>query len=319
MKTFYLVIFLVLSLNLSFAQNAALKYKAVDESVEKLGPLLTFNVATIADTITEKFSDKELQARAIFYWITHNIAIDPKATRQNDNKNTLPEKVIELRRATPLGFSLLVQEMSSAANIRCLSVDGFVKNYSAEINEVADEINYSWNVIQLGQSPETWFYVDAARASGSLDKKGNLFTKQFTSEYFFADRTLFNLTYYPDNSAWQLGSGPKSKKDYYALPVIGSSAFALGMGKPTPATGFIKTTMKKPVSFSFPVSKGAEIKNISLVMGDEKKPLKPEAMNFENSGGVITFSYLFKKDGSFPMRITADGKELLHYMVEVTE
>jgi uncharacterized protein YkuJ len=300
-----------------FAQHS--KYKNIDEAVEKLGPLNNFNVAVITDTITEKFADNEQKARAIFYWVANNIQIDPKGTRQNDDKNILAEKVIALRKATPLGFSLLVQEMCSAVNIRCLSVDGYVKNYAAEIKQTADEKNYSWNVIQLGQSPETWYYVDAARASGYLDKKGTIFTKQFTSEYFFADRKLFNLAYFPDNSAWQLGGGIKNVKDYYALPVFNNYSFALGLSKPAPITGFIKTTLKKPVVFTFPVNSAVEIKNISLIMGDDKKQSKPEAMNFENNGGVISFTYQFKKEDTFPLRVVADGKDILQYMVEVTE
>ena len=300
-----------------FAQQS--KYKNIDEAVEKLGSLNNFNVAVIADTITEKFADNEQKARAIFYWIANNIQLDPKGIKQNDDKNILPEKVIALRKATPLGFSLLVQEMCSAANIRCLSVDGYVKNYAAEINETADEKNYSWNVIQLGQSPETWYYIDAARASGFLDKKSTVFTKQFTSEYFFADRKLFNMAYFPDNNAWQLGGGIKNVKDYFALPVFNNYSFALGLGKPTPITGYIKTSIKKPVLFTFPVNGAIDIKNISLIMGDEKKQPKPEAMNFVNTGGIISFTYQFKKEDTFPLRVVADGKDILQYMVEVTE
>ena len=310
------VIVLALSIA-SFAQQS--KYKNIDDAVEKLGALNNFNVAVIADTITEKFTDNEEKARAIFYWIANNIQIDPKGTRQNDDKNILPEKVIALRKATPLGFSLLVQEMCSAANIRCLSVDGYVKNYAAEINEPSDEKNYSWNVVQLGQSPETWYYVDAARASGYLDKKSTAFTKQFTSEYFFADRKLFNLAYFPDNGAWQLGGGVKNVKDFYALPVFNNFSFALGLGKPTPMTGYIKTSLKKPVVFTFPVNSAIDIKNISLIIGDEKKQPKPEAMNFDNSGGTVSFTYQFKKEDTFPLRIVADGRDILQYMVEVTE
>ena len=120
-KLVFAFIFIGAAFNV-FAQQS--KYKNIDEAVKKLGPLNNFNVAVIADTVTEKFADNEQKARAIFYWIANNIQLDPKGTRQNDDKNILPEKVIALRKATPLGFSLLVQEMCSAANIRCLSVDG---------------------------------------------------------------------------------------------------------------------------------------------------------------------------------------------------
>lgn len=301
----------------SFAQGSSSKYRAVDERVAKFGSLASSNIATIADTITAPFSDHEEKARAIFYWIANNIAIDPKGTKQNDPKNTLPEKVIEFRKATALGYSLLVQEMCSDVNIRCISVDGYKKHSPEDINQPLDEINHSWNVVQLGQSPETWYFVDACSASGSLDKKMTVFTKQFTSEYFFADKKLYNLAFYPDNSAWQLGGGPKNIKEFYALPVICNSAFALELSKPTPAAGYIKANLKTAVSFSFRVN--APVKSISVMVGDEKKQPKPEEMNFNNTGGLISFSYKFKKEDTAPVKIIADGKVILEYIAEVNE
>ncbi len=300
----------------SFAQNTS-NYASVDATVEKLGPLPALNIATIADTITEAFSSKEEQARAIYYWIANNIAIDPKATKQNDRKNTLPEKVIELRKATPLGFSLLFQEMCSDVKIRCISVDGFVKRTAEEINESIDEPNSSWNVVQLGQSPETWFFVDACRASGVLDKKFTVFTKQFTSEYFFADKKLFNLASYPDNVAWQLGGGPKSIKEYYALPSFGDYSFASGLSKPEPMTGYIKANLKNPIVFKIRVT--TPIKEITVVRGDARKQLPPEKIDYNDNGGVLVFDYKFKKEETAPFRILGDGKILMEYMIEVNE
>jgi hypothetical protein len=299
-----------------FAQGSG-KYRAVDEKVKQFGALVSSNVATIADTITASFSDPEERARAIFYWIANNIAIDPKGTRQNNSKNNLPETVIALRKATPLGYSLLVQEMCSTAGIRCISVDGYIKRSGSEINEPADEINHSWNVIQLGKSPETWYFADAARASGYTDKKMSAFTKEFTSGFFFADRKLFNLASFPDNGAWQLGGGVKGVKDFYALPVIGNYAFDLGLGKPTPALGFIKAKLQKAVSFSFNVN--ADIKEITIITGEDKKQSKPEPVSFDNSNGSVSFNYTFKKEDTFPMKILADGKVILEYLVEVSE
>jgi Transglutaminase-like superfamily len=305
--------------NISLAQISISKYRFVDDEVQKLGAFPTKNVAEIADAITSKFSSNEDKSRAIFYWIANNIAIDSKAVKQNDEKYKLPEKVIELRKATPLGFSLLVQEMCSYAKIRCLSVDGYVKNFASEINEKADDKNYSWNVVQLGQSPETWYYIDACRASGFLDKKLTIFTKQFTSQYFFAEKKLFNLVYFPDNMAWQLGGGINNVKQYYALPVFGNQAVALEMKKPSPLTGLIKTTIAKPVLFSFSIDNENTINKISILIGDEKKKQKEEPMNFDNNSGNISFTYIFKKEDTFPIQIVADGKVLLQYIVEVTE
>lgn len=317
-KAFIYLFVLAATISFATAQSNTTHYKAVDDFVMKLGSLNNFNVATIADTITRHFTDKEDKARAIFYWIANNIAQDAKGIKQADQKNTLPEQIVQSRKSTSLGFSLLVQEMCSLANIRCLSVDGYIKNSTEDINEKADEPNHSWNVVQLGQSPEQWFYVDACKGSGYLDKKMATFTKSFTSDYFFADKTLFNLDHYPDNSAWQLGAGPKSIKEFYALPVLFNAAHEYGLGKPKPLTGYIKTTNTTPVSFSFPFN-GSNIAAVELMMGDGRKIKKPEPMNFTTSGGTISFSYLFKTADTFPITIMADGKPLLAYTVEVTE
>jgi hypothetical protein len=310
------MLFTSLSLN---AQPKANPYKAVDEFVKTLGALESKNVAIIADTLTRRLADKEQKARAIFYWIANNIALDIKSLKINDERKSLPEDVVKQRKATPLGFAKLFQEMSSLANIRCLVVDGYVKNNIDDLNNPADEINHSWNVVQLGLSPEQWFFVDVARASGMTDKKMSLFTKDFTSDYFFADRNLFNLDHYPDNDAWQLGTGPKSKKEFYSLPVIYNAAYIYELKKPTPAIGFIKAKKNGKTNFSFPYGSGMTISNISLIIGDGRKLQKPEPMNFTTSSGTISFSYQFKTEDTYPVKIVADGKTLLEYMVEVTE
>jgi len=297
---------------------AQANYAATDAYVKQLGSMDSLNLAQVAKKAIAVSTDKEQQARAIFYWIANNIAIDPKATKSNDQRKSLPEDVMKLRRATPLGFAKLFQEMASIANIRCLVVDGFVKNSLDDVSNPADEINHSWNVVQLGQSPDSWYVVDAAKASGSLDKKMALFTKTFTSEYFFADKTLFHIDHLADNDAWQLG-GVKSKKEFYTLPVIYNSAYKYGLKKPTPVTGYIKTKTKNKVSWVLPMDKAGEVKEVSLLIGEGRKMQKPEPMNFSAGGNSINFSYQFKKDDTYPVKVLVDGKVVLEYMVEATE
>lgn len=313
------LILLIFNSPLSFAQSKAGQYTAVDDFVIKLGAIDSQNVAIITEALTLRLADKEQKARAIFFWIANNIALDVKALKINDERKSLPEDVVKYRKATPLGFAKLFQEMSSLAKIRCLLVDGYVKNNIDDLNNPADEINHTWNVVQLGLSPEQWFFVDVARASGTTDKKMSLFTKDFTSEYFFTNRILFNLDHYPDNDAWQLGGGPKSLKEFYSFPIIYNAAYRYDLKKPIPATGYIKTKSKTKTNFSLPIASSAAITNISLVIGDARKPQKPEPMNFTNTGGTITFSYQFKTADTYPVKIVIDGKTILEYMVEVTE
>ena len=312
----YLLFFFAAQVQLAQAQN--LPYKAVDDFVVKLGALDSQNVAQITEALTLKLTDAEQKARAIFFWIANNIALDAKAIKINDERKSLPEDVVKFRKATSLGFAKLFQEMSSLANIRCLAVDGYVKQSIEDLGNPPDEINHSWNVLQLGASPDKWYFIDVACASGTLDKKMAGFVKEFTSAYFFANKTLFNLDHYPDNGAWQLGGGPKSLKDFYNLPVFYNAAHFYGIKKPTPATGFIKTKTKAKVNFSIPYG-AAGASAVELAIGDGRKQQKPEAMNFNLSAGAIVFNYQFKTADSYPVRVIIDGKTVLEYMVEVSE
>jgi hypothetical protein len=309
-------IFICLSLYTATAQS---DFSKADAYVSKLGSLDSLNVATIADTLTSYFESKEDKARAIFTWIARNIALDPKAIRSNDNKKTDPVQVIQMRKSTSVGFALLFQEMCSIAEIRCLSVDGFTKNSADDINNPADEFNHSWNVVQLGQSPDKWYYVDAAKGSGYLDKKQSVFTPKFNSTMFFTKRTLFNLDHFPDNNAWQLGDGPKAKKDFYALPVLLPGAYPFGLTKLTPATGFVKTKLAVATKFSFQTDTEETISSVELIIGEGNKQLKPEPMNFDHTGSTLSFSYKFKKDDSFPVTILINGQPSLQYQFEVVE
>ncbi len=318
MIKFFLLAFCFLSFSLSFAQSSDKKYASVDAKVISLSAMADLNIAQIVDAITKPFSAKEDRVRAIYYWIANNIAIDPKRTKSQDARNSEPEKTIASRTATPLGYSLLVQEMCSDANIRCLSVDGYVTNSVDEIDNGEAEKNFSWNVVQLEQSPDKWFYVDACKAAGSLDAKMSVFTKNFTSGYFFPPRELFNLDHYPDNSAWQLGKGPKSLKDFYSLPLIHSAAYSLELGKPSPENGLIKTKVNSAVKFEFPYN-GIEISKITMVKTIGRKVTNIPIEKFSTDAAKISFSYAFKDEDEFPLLIMADGKELISYKVTVKE
>jgi len=205
--------------------------------------------------------------------------------------------------------------MCSAADIRCLTVDGFVKNNTEQIDEKGAEINHSWAVVQLGQSPDTWYYVDPAWGSGYADAEMKVFTRSFTDAYFFTDKPIFNLQHYPDNEAWKLGGAPKNKKEFYSLPVIKVAGPELGMKRFSPNDGHFKARVNKEVNFNYSLN-GKEITKVELAMGERKK-YKVKEIKYNYSGGVLSFSYKFDEDGAYPITVIVNGRELISYFVEI--
>ncbi len=315
LKKILSVFFIIAGFNLS-AQTSNRDFKAIDEYVQSLGSLDSMSMGTINNVVSNKFTDKMDKARAIYYWITHNITYDLKLARNNNPLKNTPADVLRTRKATAIGFASLFQDMCSSADIRCLTVDGFIKNNTEEIGEKDQEINHSWAVVQLGQSPEDWYYVDPTLGSGFVDAEMKFFTKYYTDVYFFTEKETFNLQHYPDNEAWKLGSASKNKKDFFDMPVVRVAAIELGIKKILPNDGKIKAKVNKAVKFSFTLKSTEEITKVELGFG-EKKKYKVEEIQYSNSASVLSFTYKFQDANSYPVTIFVNGKEFVQYYVEV--
>ena len=302
----------------SFAQNRNTDFKVVDEYVKSLGTLDTLNMGTISYIVTKKFPDNKDKARAIFDWIAYNISFDCKAARTSGNEKNNSDDVLKLRKATASGYAALFQDMCSVVKIRCLTVDGYLKNNVEQFNEKPDEFNHTWAVVQLGQSPDTWFYVDPTLGSGYTNDKVTVYTKAYNDAYFFADKTIFNYQHYPNNTAWLLGPGSRSEKDFLSLPLVKNAAYEFGISNFSPANGFIKTNIKKPVQFSFKASGNAAIDIVALAIGEDKKK-KIKTVDYTFNAGVVKFSYKFEEENSYPVTVLINNKPVLGYFVEASE
>jgi transglutaminase/protease-like cytokinesis protein 3 len=298
------------------AQTNGRDFTKIDEYVKSLGPLTTMSMGTINNVVSNKFTDKMDKARAIYYWVAHNITYDVKSARNNSNTKNTPAEVLLTRKATGIGFASLFQDMCSSADIRCLTVDGFVKHNASQIGEKDLEINHSWAVVQLGQSPEEWYYVDPAFGSGFLNADMKEFNRAYSDAYFFTEKATFNLQHFPDNGAWKLGTAPKNKKDFFDLPVIKTAAVEYELKKLSPNDGKVKAKVDKAVKFSFTVNSTENITKVALGIG-EKKKYKVEEIQYSTSGNVLSFSFTFKDANTYPVAVFVNGKEFALYYVEV--
>lgn len=301
------------------AQTGSDRFKTVDDYVQSLGSLDTLNAGTISHILTKKFPESTDKVRAIFYWIANNISIDLKMAKNGSNEKMVSEVVLKTRKANANGYATLFQDMCSVAKIRCLTVDGYIKKTVEDINNVPDEFNHTWAVIQLGQSPEAWFYVDPEWGSGYVDDKATVFTKKMDDRYFFANKTLFNLQHFPDNMAWQLGnSGPKTVKDFFARPIVKRDAAEYNLSSYMPNEGFIKASTKKAVVFNLKVSVNTKIDIVSLQIGAGKKS-RTKTVDYTFNNGTISFTYKFDEEDSYPVSVLINNKPVLGYFAEIAE
>jgi transglutaminase/protease-like cytokinesis protein 3 len=315
MKKYWLTLILVYICNTLFAQY---DYTEVDKHAFKVGKLDSMNMGSITTIITKPFSIKKEKARAIYTWVANNITYDLKAIRRSTNDKDATADVLLYRKATSEGFAKLYQDMCSSAGIRCLTVDGYLKRNPLLIGEEADEKDHMWNVVQLDISPTEWFYVDAALASGYFDGDMKVVTKSFTTAYFFPNKKLFNWQHYPDNMAWRLEEGPKTKKEFFNLPVIDKMGVEYELKNFTPSLGTIKAKLNKPVNFSFTFAKANAINKVAIRYNFKKKSIVKD-VDFLFDDTKLSFTYKFDKEDTLPFTILIDGKELISYLAIVED
>ncbi|HMG82153.1 MAG TPA: transglutaminase domain-containing protein [Ferruginibacter sp.] len=312
------LLLLVLITTTAFAQKTDGDFAVVDEYIKKIGPLDTLNMGTISYIITRKFPDKVDKARAIYDWIANNISYDCRAAKADDNKNDNSAAILKYRMATSVGYATLFQDMCSVANVRCLTIDGYIKISIEDIDNKPDAVNYMWDVVQLGEASQDWYYIDPAAGSGHMNDKQTIFIKSFSDNYFFADKNIFNNQHFPDNTAWVLGNGYTNIKDFYGLPIVKDAAYDFKVSGFQPGSGHIKAKTGKAIPFRIGVSGAETITTVALAIGDGKsRKIKP--MNYLADGNYLEFGYKFDDADSYPVTVLINGKEVLSYLIDVED
>jgi len=293
-------------------------FQSIDNYIQKLGSLDSMNIANITEQITAPFSDKTNKSRAIYSWISKNIIISNKKAKAVNPSDELI-KIIQTRKSNALNIAALFQEMCSLCGIRCLKIEGYTRIHAKEIGEIPENINHAWNVIQLGNSPDDWHYIDVAKACDYLDEKTNTLTRNFSSSYFFTNPAIFNLDHYPENKMWILGENRFNNKTFFNLPIIGCKAYEINLFRITPDRGFILFPVNQPIVFEFEYQSETPISTIEVTIGEGNKKQPTERINYTDQNGKIRFTYTFKKSLTVPFKILINGQHFLTYQIEISD
>jgi transglutaminase/protease-like cytokinesis protein 3 len=311
MHKILLIIAASLALNYTQAQN----YKEVDSLVKLLKVSDTIDLISITKKLTKGFADNSNKARAIFYWVANNIAFDTDGFHNEGRRKSQPADVLKARKATGEGYANIFQEMCSYAGIRCLKIDGYAKYSAYDIENGIDEVNHAWNIVQLGQSPEQWYCVDAMWAAGySPDSKMKTFTKRYTDEWFFTDKRFFALTHLARIDEWKMAYKNMDKKEFAKLPLVREGFGRYGGSLYMPKTGNIEVKEEGKLEINMTLSKAAEVTTVDAQIGEGNKA-KTKPMLFTKKGNIVSFSIPAAGQGDVPVYIFINGLLALGYYV----
>ena len=184
--------------------TAAINYTEVDKHALSLSPKYR-SIPALAKDLLTPFSNQQQKVRAIFMWITNNIAYDcsayhsKKSNRVSFTYTTEAElaekkekyyydyatKVLQSRKAVCEGYAALFNALCKIAGVSSEVVIGTASNNIERIKKLKDRKNFStnhtWNRVQVDG---VWYYVDATWASGYCDVGVKHFFKEFKPYYY---------------------------------------------------------------------------------------------------------------------------------------
>jgi len=157
--------FLFLFLSALSAQTPDWKIDQRAQSI-RLGKM---NVIQLTDSLVAPYATDREKVRAIFTWITYNIAYDCAARNARDPLMDDVDRLtndIERRIAVVLknkcalcaGYSFLFKTMCDLAEVECRVVEG--KAYGGQ----TPAEGHAWNAVRLD---DQWYWLDATWSSGT--------------------------------------------------------------------------------------------------------------------------------------------------------
>ncbi len=268
MKISTLLLFLFFS-SLSLKGQIPEKYETVDEHARSVEP---------GNASIEQFTNKVLVAgltddlskvRAIYVWITENIAYDCRKFHQQngsfrvrytseedlqkqlaaiDQKNL--ERTLKHRRGVCQDYAFLFNTMCEAAGIESITIKGYVPSGARMIGQRPETSNHTWNAFSIdGQ----WHLLDATWGSGFVNAEVTSFKKQFRDEFFLMAPSDMIKTHFPEEEKWQLLDQPLSEKEYANQPCFYPSYWDITAKSVLPTQGIIDS---KTVDIELELSDG---------------------------------------------------------------
>lgn len=186
----------------------------------------TANIRSLANCLASAASSDLEKARAIYRWMTANIAYDDAAYFSRQFPPMDAAAVLARRTAVCAGYANLFAPLGRAMGLQVEVVRGFAKGYRYRIGEsVAREPNHDWTVVQVGGH---WYLVDSTWGAGDADAKGE-FVRRYTDFYFLPPPQQFIYRHLPLDPMWQLLDPAVSRSEFERLAYLHEGFFRFGL------------------------------------------------------------------------------------------
>lgn len=193
-----------------FAQS---KRSRVDSIVASLHIDDSDDPEDIAADVTKPFKTDSEKVRALYYWVTENIAYDVKLLQNGfpifygdyyAYYDFMITRTLQKKRGVCSQYAMLFAELCKCAGIRCEVITGWgltSRPYFPLSILVEDVSNHAWNSVRINGQ---WYLLDLTWASGLSVKGSKKYNNGRNDAYYLTPPQKFILDHHPEQAYWQL-------------------------------------------------------------------------------------------------------------------
>ncbi len=239
----------------------------------------TGDIIGLSQKLSTPFDKDIMKVRAIYRWVTDNIAYDCKQFNKGrtpkEIKCSTPEdcekkrieadwaflhKVAKKKKAVCSGYARLFQRLCTLANIQCEVVPGAVRTKYYQVGNNAPE-DHAWNAVFIDSN---WYFLDATWGAGSVledEETGKLllFIKNWKDLYFLTPYNKHIKNHHPQEAKWYQYLDNTTKETFNKQPFYyNASHFIKFMDDVLPDSGVLNKRVGDTIHFSFKYPFGVE-------------------------------------------------------------
>ncbi len=239
------------------------------------------------------------KARAIYRWITANVAYDADAYYSGSyrNQSRRVEDVLRSRSAVCDGYSGVFERLGGLAGLEVAKISGFAKGAGYRLGQsfAGEQPNHAWNAVKIGGR---WRLLDSTWGAGHVSSDKKAFVREFRDEYFLTPPEQFISAHYPEQAQWQLLKNPLSRREFEERVYVRPEFFSNGLELASHRAGRIAAPERLAVRLKLPA--GAALSAGLLRAG---KKLDPTLVYVRPAEGGATVHALFPRPGAYTLRI----------------
>jgi transglutaminase/protease-like cytokinesis protein 3 len=297
----YLFIFIFIGINSGYAASGKTlsQFSAIDAHALKTPASAEKSLESLAEYLKKPAKNDLEKARAIFIWITDNIAYDMEGYRSGNRGDLSPNGVLKSRLSVCAGYAGLFKQLGDLIGLNVATISGYSKGAGYYIGKKFNKVDHAWNAVEIDKK---WYLLDATWAAGRGLKNGK-WEKAFNDYYFLTPPEEFIYTHLPKNSKWQLLDTPISMGKYQEMVYLKSGFFKNGLKLNSHTKSIIETDSQLKMTII-----GDEDTIIVAYLLKKGKKLEKFYTFAQKSGRKIEINAVFPKIDTYTLRIFAKRK-----------